>query len=70
VLKASVRGVKGVVVAFPAPAIMGGPLRMRVARRDLVSCKSSDSSFCVARSSFEGIMDQMPSRRLRRKMNL
>jgi hypothetical protein len=72
VLKARVRGVNGVAEVFAAPDICGcGHLLFgRTERRDPPSCSSSEPSFWVARSPSEGIMDQIPNRRLRRKMNL
>jgi hypothetical protein len=70
VLKARVRGVKGTADASGILFISLSLPAEGVDAEAALSCRSSDASFWVARSSGVGIMDQMPKRRLRRKTNL
>jgi hypothetical protein len=70
VLKASVRGVYGVPASFATPVISGRLPCARAERDDMLIGMSSDESLCVARSSRLGIIDQMPRRRLSKKINL
>jgi hypothetical protein len=62
--------VNGVAEGLTAPDISVALLCLRLERGELPSCNSSPLSFTMVRSPGDGIMDQMPKMRLRKKMNL